>query len=64
MIDGFIRNLREALQTQIRGTSLSLLATGSAYPAVAPLLRNRFTHSETLTLLGAAILFAQNRKSI
>lgn len=64
MIDGFIRNIREALQTQAHGTSLSLVATGGAYPAVEPLLRNRFSYAETLTLLGEAILFAQNRKSV
>ena len=62
MIDGFIRNIREALGTKDSGTSLSLLATGGSFPAVEPLLRNKFTYSDTLTLFGEAVLFAQNNK--
>ena len=62
MIDGFIRNIRETLGTKDSGTSLSLLATGGSFPAVEPLLRNKFTYSDTLTLFGEAVLFAQNNK--
>ena len=62
MIDGFVRNIRETLETKAQGTSLSLLATGGAFPLVEPLLRNKFAYSDTLTLLGEAVLYAQNVK--
>ena len=64
MLDGFVRNIREALDTKARGTSLSLLATGGSFPAVEPLLRNKFAYSDTLTLLGEAVLYAQNCKIV
>lgn len=64
MLDGFVRNIREALDIKAHGTSLSLLATGGAFPAVEPLLRNKFTYSDTLTLLGEAVLYAQNCKNL
>ena len=64
MIDGFVRNIRETLETKAHGTSLSLLATGGAFPLVEPLLRNKFAYSDTLTLLGEAVLYAQNVKNL
>lgn len=64
MIDGFVRSIRETLDTKASGTSLSLLATGGSFPLVEPLLRNKFTYSDTLTLLGEAVLYTQNAKNV
>jgi hypothetical protein len=64
MVDGFIRNIREILDTKSTGTSLSLIATGGLAEYITSNTRNAFTVAPALTLYGAARLFMLNRKTV
>ena len=59
MIDGFVRNIRESLDTDAK---LSLIATGGLCGYVLPYLRNKFDFDEFLTLRGLALLYQKNNK--
>lgn len=62
MIDGFVRNLRELLQTNGCEDKLQLVATGGLAQRVIPYTRNKFTYYEHLTLYGLAYLYQKNNK--
>ena len=62
MIDGFIRNIREAYTDKNASEKLSLIATGGLSQSVIPYTMNKFTYNENLTLLGAALLYQRNTK--
>ncbi len=61
-IDGFIRNVREHLQTKESGKALGLIATGGLANYVIPYTRNKFLYDETLTLSGEVHLFRKNMR--
>jgi len=62
MIDGFLRNIRESLAEKGENNKLSLISTGGLSNIILPHLRNKFANIDSLTLLGAAKIFALNYK--
>lgn len=62
MIDGFVRNIREAIIPKNSDMKLSLIATGGLSEHIIPYTMNKFTYQKNLTLDGAAYLFEKNVK--
>ena len=62
MIDGFLRNIREELNTKDGASKLSLVATGGLCELILPHLRNKFSFDKNLTLKGLAKLYCLNSK--
>lgn len=58
MIDGFLRNIREAYPNVEK--KLSLVATGGLAPSILPYCRNKFLQVDDLTLRGAVSLYIKN----
>ena len=59
MIDGFLRNIREELNSSEK---LNLVATGGLSELILPHLRNKFSFDKNLTLYGLAVLYCLNCK--
>ena len=62
MIDGFLRNIREELNTKDGASKFSLVATGGLCELILPHLRNKFEFDKNLTLKGLAKLYCLNSK--
>ncbi len=60
MIDGFIRNIRDAVVDKESGEKLSLIATGGLVKNIIPYTKHKFTYYENLTLEGCAYLYSKN----